>query len=193
MSFEQILGGRMTTALVLLASIVVIPCFAPLGRLITRKAPETTGRENWEVGHSAQVNLTIITPDFRRLACSSDQRFGDNHCSYDSAGKAIQPPAEAPRDDNKKHILQPYRSTDKQLLLIPGLWAQPEVATRLHEEPFLGVPDKRLARFVVSCTLDFQEEWNNVRVRWNTSAQWSDQGKAMVAVPRNCKVVKIQP
>ena len=92
--------------------------------------------------------------------------------------------------NNHLHQLQPYRSTDGQLLLIPGLWAQPPVATRLHEEPYKDVAIRRLARFVISCELAFLARWTDVKVRWKESEKWSDQGEAMIAQPSQCSILR---
>jgi hypothetical protein len=93
-------------------------------------------------------------------------------------------------DDNKSRILQPYRTTDGNLILAAGLWARPDVATRLHQEPSRGVKNEKLARFVVACEVEFLAEWKDPLVRWKTSSQWGANGVAMVTRLRSCEILE---
>ena len=131
---EPILSGRLMIAFVIILTLVGVP-LSPLGRMITKKSPKTTIASAWKVGESARVNLTVVTADFERLACAADQQLEKDRCGFDSAGHEVAAHPAGGVKNNHLHQLQPYRSTDGQLLLIPGLWAQPPVARRLHEAP----------------------------------------------------------
>ncbi len=187
---EPILSGRLMIALCLIGAMVGLPFFRPLGSAITKRSPKTTNASSWQIGNSARVNLTVVSADFERLACSTDHQYQQNRCGFDSNGKEVATVSDRIVSDNHRHQLQPYRSTDGKLLLIPGLWAQPEVATRLHEEPFKDIPERRLARFVISCELSFVARWTDVKVRWKPKEKWSDQGEAMVAQAKDCAVLR---
>lgn len=190
---EPILSGRMVVALALALAMSLLPS-SGLGRIITKTSPQTADRATWVVGQKATVHLTIVTSDYEKLGCA-DKRTAKNqaHCAYKNEKERFPDAEEAPVDDNKATILQPYRTTDKNLLLAPGLWAQPAVAMRLHEEPPQGVSQAKLARFVVACEATFLEEWEGSLIRWSPSEKWSDQGKAMVANLSDCQILKDTP
>ena len=65
-----------------------------------------------------------------------------------------------------------------------------EVAMRLHSEPWVGVPDKKLARFIVDCWVKPIEELPRATVRWKKADRWGKQGPAWVAIAQSCKVVE---
>ena len=161
-----------------------------LGQYITKTTPETADRSLWQVGQTATIHLTVVTADFNQLACAMNQKVGDDHCEFKNEREKFPVDPNAPVDDNKLHVLQPYRTTDRNLILAAGLWAQPEVAMRLHEEPPIGASEKSLARFVVSCQVKFQEEWNDTMVRWKQRESWSNQGTAMVTDLQDCEILE---
>lgn len=187
---EPVLSGRMIIALSFALAMIVIPQQNTLRNAITKKAPKTTVREAWKVGQTANIHLTVVTADYSQMACADTRSSGEAHCEYESERELWPRKADAPIDDNKRTVLQPYRTTDKNLLLLPGLWAQPEVAMRLHTEPAHGVSDKKLARFVVDCEVKFLEEWQNAFVRWKPNERWSNQGTAMVGEIISCHILE---
>lgn len=187
---EPVLSGRMVIAVALALAMVVVTQQRNLGQAITKTAPRTTERAAWRVGETANVHLTVVTADYSQMACSDSRRAGKSHCEYKNEREPWPQDPESPVDDNKLHILQPYRTTDRNLLLLPGLWAQPEVAMRVHTEPPHGGNAKNLARFVVDCEIKFLEEWQNAVVRWKPSERWSNQGKAMVGEIVSCHILE---
>ncbi len=187
---EPVLSGRMIIALAFILAMIVVPQQSTLRDAITKRAPTTTVREAWKVGQTANVHLTVVTADYSQMACADKRTSGQAHCEYENERERWPEDPNAPVDDNKRHILQPYRTTDKNLLLLPGLWAQPEVAMRVHNEPSQGVSDKKLARFVVDCQVKFLEEWQNAFVRWKPGERWSNQGTAMVGELISCHILE---
>ncbi len=197
--WDQVLSGRLVVVAVLFAAMVFIP-LSPLGTLLAKKPPTPTHSKDWKVGSEATVHLTVITADYNKLACAHGEPVGDYHCAYDGQKKAWPTAEGAPPDDNnnKQQIIQPYRTTDGSLLLIAGLWAQPEIATRLHNEPPHAVTEKKLARFVVECRVKFLAEWEATLVRWAPGQSWSSQGngdegqpkRAPIAEPQDCHILE---
>lgn len=185
---EPVLSGRLVIALALLLAMSVVPV-SGLGRLITKQSPETAARSSWQVGQTANIHLTVVTSDYGDLACADERSFDGNHCEFRNERERFPQQDGAPVDDNKKHILQPYRTTDQNLILTAGLWAQPEVAMRVHDEPAAGAARSKLARFVAACSVKFVEEWEGPKIRWNSSESWSNQGKAMVTELQECHVL----
>jgi hypothetical protein len=190
---EPVVSGRMVIALALALAMSIIPV-SGLGRYITKTSPKTAERATWSVGQRATVHLTVVTSDYLQLGCADARAVGGKHCEFkNDRERWPNSDSNSPLDDNKTDILQPYRTTDRNLMLLPGLWAQPEVATRLHLEPPGGAKNDKLARFVVACDVKFLEEWETPLIRWKTGERWSSQGKAMVAELISCKILEDHP
>lgn len=185
--FESVLSGRLVVATAICLAMVIIP-LSPLGRLINKTSPESAARAHWKVGTEGKVHVTLVTADYDKLDCADKRSAKDAHCAFEEEKKPFPRAADAPYDDNKKSILQPYRTTDGQLLFMAGLWTMPEISMRLHREPPRGVPEKKLARFVAECQVSFLEEWTDSRYRWAPRDAWSKGETAMVASPRECHI-----
>jgi hypothetical protein len=148
-----------------------------------------TDFSKWRVDGETELRVTLITADASRLACAQAQTFGGAHCAF-GGDKLPWPKADnAPADDNGPDVIQPYRtSPDNALLLVVGLWAQPDVAMRLHREPPAGVLAKRLGRFDVTCRVKFIGRFDDVQLRWDNGAQWQPERMAWVARAISCTV-----
>ncbi len=184
-----VFGGRLLLAGAMLLAMAVIP-MSNIGSFIEPKDETIPGVNNWSVGQTATIAVTVITADYNRLACAADKEIDGSHCQF-KAEKEIWPRApDAPLDDNKATIIQPYRTwLDNKLVLITGLWADPKVAMRLHMEPPQGVAEEKLARFVATCKVRFIGELKPVRLRWNATGSWGDPDMpALVAKPESCTV-----
>lgn len=187
---EPVLSGRLVTAAAFLAGMALIPV-SGIGNLITKEAPKTAERATWQVGEKATIHLTVVTSDYKDLACADEKSIDGLHCEFKNDREKFPKEDDSqPLDDNKATILQPYRTTDSNLLLTAGLWAQPDVATRLHFEPSRGVSKDKLARFVVSCQVEFLAEWENPQIRWKSSDRWGQNGKAMVTKLLDCAILE---
>lgn len=185
---EPILSGRMVIAVAFALAMSVIPV-SGLGQYITKTTPETAARSLWRVGQTANIHLTVVTSDYNHLACAMKDKIGEDHCEFKNEREKYPAREQDAVDDNKSIILQPYRTTDRNLILAAGLWAQPEVAMRLHDEPPLVSSEKSLARFVVACDVKFLAEWKDAMVRWKQRERWSNQGTAMVTEFQSCKIL----
>lgn len=185
--YEPIFSGRLVTATALCAAMVFIP-LSPLGRLIAKESPRSQAREAWQVGTEGNVHITVVTADFTKLACADERELEGMHCAFKDEKEPFPRAEGAPYDDNKKTELQPYRTTDGQLLFMAGLWAQPEVAMRLHNEPATNIAEKQLARFVADCKVKFLTEWQGTKFRWAPRDKWSSGETGMVAQPISCHI-----
>ena len=179
----------MVTALAFALAMSVIPV-SGLGQYIEKTAPETAARALWKVGQTANIHLTVVTADYNHLACAMKDKHDQDHCEFKNDREKFPALEAGPVDDNKLHVLQPYRTTDRNLILAAGLWAQPQVATRLHREPPLGTNENALARFVVACEVKFLAEWKDAMVRWKQRERWTNQGTAMVTEIQSCEILE---
>ena len=182
------MGGRLALAIALLAGIAVVSQQGFNLWVDRRLHPaEVKTQEKWEIGQEGRVELTLITADARRLNCAHDQTLQGQHCGF-TANKHAWPRAPGElSDDNDYDVIQPYRTADNNaLVLVSGVWAQPELALRLHREPPSYYDVKKQSRFVAYCKVRFLGELQNVALRWDTGAKWQDEPKAMVAQALSC-------
>jgi hypothetical protein len=174
--------------MVMIGALILLP-FSPIGSWIERAGPKPHNVNQWQAGSVGNVRVTVITADYNHLTCASPTALEGAHCAYKSESEVWPRAADAPIDDNKANVIQPYRTVpDDKLVLIAGLWAEPAVAMRLHREPPGSAPNKKLVRFVVDCEVKFLGKLDDAKLRWNTQGQWVDEGQAMVARPQKCKI-----
>jgi hypothetical protein len=190
-----VIGGRLLVLGAALIAVAIIPG-SKLGSLIEPKDPVDTSAINWKVGGKATVGITLITADYAKLACASDQVIEGFHCAFKSETESFPREPGAPLDDNKAKIIQPYRTPEtNKLILVAGLWAQPDVALRLHREPTVGVDEEKLARFTVKCDVKFigSLPMDKTKLRWNPGQWVNPDMEAIVARPESCKIMELDP
>jgi hypothetical protein len=184
----EVIGGR---ALIGLAMLLGLSLMAwqwfngVIDRSLHPRQPKPVA--TWAVGAEADVELTLITADAKRLSCAQDTQVENLHCGFASNKSRWRRTPNAPFDDNDALVIQPYRTADTNaLILVSGLWAEPELALRVHREPpVLDNVDKHL-RFVAYCRVRFVGELANVSTRWDTKGKWVEEPKALVAKPVRC-------
>jgi hypothetical protein len=189
-----VISGRVWIAVAIIGAMTFIPK-SQLGALIEPKDPVDTTAKNWKVGGKETIGITLITADFGKLACASDTVVDGFHCAFKNETESFPRDPNAPLDDNKATIIQPYRTPDtNKLVMVAGLWAQPDVALRLHREPSAGIDEEKLARFTVKCDVKFIGVLGKgAKLRWNPG-QWIDPDMtAIVARPESCKVMEPEP
>lgn len=154
---------------------------------------ESTPAKEWQVGKTLPVSLTLITADYSKLYCAGSQEFEGYHCGFMDERRPWPSKPGDPLDDNKRDVIQPYRTPNNELILVGGLWAEPHVARRLHEEPPHSRNQDRLARFVAHCQLKFVGKLQ-AKVRWVPMGPWlNPDGDHVadgvpVAIPVNCEL-----
>lgn len=160
-----------------------------LDGMVKGPEPANTDMSGWHVGGRSKVRLTVITMDYERLTCASETAFNGEHCEYKTETELFPKEPGAPVDDSKAHTIQPYRTyPDNQLILASGVWAQPEIATRLHREPWAGIPEQRQMRFVAECDVEFLGQFDNVKLRWKPDQAWNNEAKAWAAKATSCRI-----
>lgn len=184
-----VVSGRYNIALGLIAAMILIP-FSPIGKWLEPKGPAPHEPSAWTPGSTGQVRLTVVTADYGLLTCASETALEGNHCAYATKAEPWPRSPKDPIDDNRAHIIQPYRTTpDNKLVLVAGLWANPVIAMRLHNEPPPAPGStKKQIRFVADCQMKFLGRLDNVNLRWNNQGDWIDEGPGIVAKPISCKI-----
>jgi hypothetical protein len=184
----QVVGGRLIYAILLLFGISAVSA-TEVNSWIDRRLnpPKVKPAVAWQVGKEARLQLTLITADARRLNCAHDLVIEGQHCGFTSNKHAWPRAPGALADDNDVDVIQPYRTADSNLLvLVSGVWAQPELAWRVHREPPTYYDLKKQVRFVAHCDVRFIGELEHVSLRWETGGKWLPEGKAMVAKALHC-------
>lgn len=184
----QVLGGRMIYAILMLFGMSAISA-KEFNSWIDRRLnpPELKPAVVWQVGKEARLELTLVTADARRLNCAHDRVIEGQHCGFTSNKHAWPRKPGALADDNDVDVIQPYRTADTNaLVLVSGVWAQPELAWRIHREPPSYYDIKKQVRFVAYCDVRFIGELEHVSLRWDTGGKWLPEGKAMVAKALRC-------
>lgn len=193
-SFWFVFDWRLLVSLALLGLIGVMSCDvvnSKLNKLFADKSERVPDPSAWKVGTTHEVDITLITKDEGRLDCSDDREFDGVHCAFkkDRSKWPVEPGA--PVDDNRRNVIQPYRTAvGNHLLMVAGMWATPALAFRHHQESPRGMADANLKRFVARCQLEFVGELSNVDIRWNTTAKWYAEKQGPVARAKWCEVVK---
>lgn len=181
-----VLGGRLLNAAIAAVGMLFVFVF---DSSIKTPEPAPTDMSGWRVGGRSKVRLTVITMDYERLLCATPVTFGQEHCEYKTETQPFPREPGEPLDDTKKHVIQPYRTyPDNQLILASGVWAHPEIATRMHIEPWAGIPEQRQQRFVAECEVEFLGQFENVKLRWKPDQSWNTEPKAWVAKTLSCKI-----
>lgn len=154
-----------------------------------RRTPPTD-QQQWIVGNTAVVDLTVVTADVWRLGCASDQVIDGAHCGYKQDQTRWESAPGEPLDDNLINTIQPFRTENGNLLIsVVGLWAQPEIAMRVHQEPPRLVQEKRQKRFTARCEVKFIGTLEKPKLQWNPSTKkWFDEGNVVVARAQKCSL-----
>jgi hypothetical protein len=186
----QVIGGRFIAAAIMLGAMIVIPMSA-LGNYFEPAEPPGTNTATWKTGAKDTIRLTLVTADAASLTCASTQTFEGRHCAFKSESEPWPREANAPLDDNKANIIQPYRTwKDNQLILVSGVWASPSLAMRVHSEPPGNLAPDKLARFVAECKVHFAGEMDKPTMRWQPGQSWGTDKATMVAIADSCEVIE---
>jgi hypothetical protein len=187
-------GGRLWIPLIFLVAMVLFP-WSPLGGVVDvlvpkKAAPTNTRPGDWKIGSSGVIKVSVVTADYASLDCASEQELNGKRCDYKTDAERWPRKPDQPLDDNKRDIIQPYRTwPHNDLIAVAGLWAEPAVAMRLHQEPIGNTPREKLARFVVECEADFVGKLAAPRLRWFPTQAWQKEpSDVVVAVPKSCKL-----
>ena len=184
-----VIGGRFLSAAVILGLAVIVPS-SPIGNLFEPNDPPGTDTAAWQPGHTSKLILTVVTADAASLTCASPQSFEGRHCAFKTESEPWPRDPQAPVDDNKASLIQPYRTwLDNKLILVSGVWAQPSLAMRVHSEPPGNLPPDKLARFTAECSVHFAGSMDKPALRWAPGQSWGTESATMVAIADECHVI----
>lgn len=188
----ELFGGRVWLAIAFLF-LIGVGMNARLNALLDKHFRQVLVKpgptQAWQVGAEATVLVTLITADAERLACAHATSVEGFHCAYDGNRRPWPAEPGAPLDDNGARTIQPYRTADSNaLIFIAGLWNQPELALRRHQEPPEQYPVPKLLRFTAYCKVTFIAPLQDVAVRWDVKGAWDRNQSALLARPLGCSL-----
>src|SRR3954463_5353886 len=188
-----VIGGRYLIAAAIIGGMTLFPHWSALGQALEPKETPASKLDEWKVGGHTTLRITLVTADYAGLACAYDKEFEGKHCANKSETEAWPRDPNAPLDDNKANVIQPYRTwNDNRLVMVAGLWATPALATRLHIEPPGNLLPEKLARFVTQCDVHFVGEMERPKLKWGPTSSWNpdpNSDHVMIAVPDHCDVI----
>jgi len=119
----------------------------------------TESTDGWRAGSTHEVELTLVRSDRQNLSCASDTTVAGLRCAFRRDLTAVGGSADDPQ------VLQPYNTTNNELLLGAGLWTSPELKGPLPE-----------ARFTVVCNYHIQGVTRSAAIRFAPAAPFSPIG-----------------
>jgi hypothetical protein len=132
-------------------------------------------------GSVVEAPLTLITADKHDLSCALHAPPRGYRCGY------LQPGVPAPADASSA-LLQPFVSLDRQMFLLPNLFAERNLARRYLDELPLGKPRDQLRRFTARCQLRLVGQITSAFVRFGPDAGWGSAPPLFIADVLSCRV-----
>lgn len=131
--------------------------------------------------------ITLVTADKTDLACAWEQELDGYHCAFKKPDEAW-PDLDTTNAEQRKKMLVPYMTVDDVMFLIPGMFEDPAVDERYRDELPKRRPRDKLERFTAQCKLKLLKEVEDVRVRWNPTAEWQGPSKVWIGEVGSCQV-----
>jgi hypothetical protein len=144
--------------------------------------PAATPRTFHE-GEDIDINITLISPDAKNLACATPEDIKGYHCEFQSHTDRWTKPSATGRPPMLE-TLAPYKTTDDYLFLVPGLFAQDALRERLLIDP--PGSNAEHIRFVANCRMHVEGTFKQVDVRWATTGPWQPQRDVWVGSVSGC-------
>lgn len=143
--------------------------------LAMQKTPQSAS----SVGSTVAADITLVTSDRADVECSGASGLETYRCGFTDES--------TPWNGDEKNKLKPFYTTDRHLYLVPGLFTQSAVQARYNSEPPTK-PRDQLKRFTAKCDLKIIGKVAGVRVRWLSTAPWSNPEEIEVGTVVDCKV-----
>jgi hypothetical protein len=143
--------------------------------LAMQKTPQSANT----VGSTVAADITLVTSDRADVDCAAASGIETYRCGFTDENM--------PWNGDEKNKLKPFYTTDRHLYLVPGLFTNAAVKARYDSEPPTK-PRDQLKRFTAKCDLKIIGKVAGVRVRWLTTAPWSNPEEIEVGTINDCKV-----
>lgn len=165
-------------------SLLVAGLLAAFGLLGTKGGEGGQAQPSWKVGQVANVEITLVSPDFKNLACAMEEEVAGKHCAFAAANKRHEKATGTARDD--ANLLQPVTTTDRVQFLVAGLFTQPALKEKLDKENF----DSPGPRFAVTCKLTVDGKAKAAQVQWKPGDPWYSGAGWYTGTVSDCAIAK---
>jgi hypothetical protein len=133
-------------------------------------------------GDVVTAPISLVTADRDELECAYPRTIEGYRCAFVAPDEAATPPPE-PRAK-----LAPYVTSDRMVLLVPGLFLHPALAARVAAEPPEDRVRSTLRRFEARCQVRLLERVTDARLRFGP--QFGAPEPAWIAEPIDCRVIE---
>jgi hypothetical protein len=125
-------------------------------------------------GSDITFTFTLVPSDAKGLACSSAQPFEGERCEFDGERASVK----------VEHALRPYTTTDQELILLGGVFEDPEVLKWLEN----ANEKSDVRRVTVRCDGTFVGRAPTVKVRWTTDGPFGVAEDIRIGRMKKCSV-----
>ncbi len=132
------------------------------------------------VGDQVEIAFTVIPKDQQALGCASEESIAGVRCAYKRPERDAS--AVNVKEDER---LAPYVTTDKNLVLLAGVFAHAEVRAEAKKRRKNPRSDRR---FVLSCEVELLHRVASVPIRFSKGADFQNSEEAWVAKTLSCRV-----
>jgi len=161
--------------------IAVLFGFALYSQTVYRRAGAAP--RTFALDQDVDVNITLVSPDAKQLACQSAEELNGYHCEFQGQSVRWSKPSTTGRPA-AFDTLAPYKTTDDYLFLVPGLFSQDALRERLTYDPPNSSAEH--IRFVANCKMHIVGKLGQVDVRWSTTDQWHPNRDVWVGAVSGC-------
>jgi len=140
-----------------------------------------TAKPKWKVGQTVTVELTLVTTDYKDLACAMKQEVKGQYCAYEAENKRRSKGADSRKDPN---VLQPYTTVDNIQLIASGVWTSEALKKKLEKENW----DRPSPRFSVKCRYKVESVARGAKIQWGPGKGWIPANGWYVGHVESCKL-----
>jgi hypothetical protein len=138
----------------------------------------------WNVGQVVDVEITLVTPDYRQLSCAMKDAIEGKHCAFEAQNRRGDKNTDSRANDK---LLQPFtttESTGRIQFLGAGLWMSPDVKKKLDAEDW----DRPSPRFNVKCKYKVEGKTKEAFVQWKPGEGWFPANGWYTGAVSDCKI-----
>lgn len=136
----------------------------------------------WKPGQTVNVEVTIVTTDYKNLNCAMQGDIKGLYCAYTAQNKRnTKSKGDSRAEEN---MLQPFTTTDRIQFMAAGLWMTPELKAKLDKENF----DRPSPRFTANCKLKVEGRTKTAFVQWKPGEGWHPGNGWYVGKIASCKI-----
>jgi hypothetical protein len=136
----------------------------------------------WKEGTVVPVEITLVTTDYKNLACAMAEEVKGRYCAFESQNK--RNPKSQGDVRAEENLLQPFTTTDQIQFMASGLWMDPALKAKLDKENW----ERPSPRFSVTCQFSVEGRTNTAFVQWKPGEGWHSGNGWYTGSVKDCKL-----